>query len=87
MTNEGIKTEKKEMRLSKAFPICSVCRDDVAYAIMEIDPRKLTLEQARKRALRVSDAVMVHLAGKMANCFGDTGDYDEALKEYIRNYI
>lgn len=87
MNKKETKAEKDLIKMNADFPICSVCREDVAYAIQGIDSRKLTIEQARKRALLIDDGTMVHLAHKMANAFGDTGVYNEALKQWVEEYL
>jgi hypothetical protein len=82
MNKKEIKEETRYDRLNLDFPICSVCRMDVVYAMRELD-KKLTMKQAEKKALALDDSWMVQLAHKMANAFGDTGTYHEALNQWV----
>jgi hypothetical protein len=72
-----------ENKMEKSFPICYVCREDVRYMLMG----SMSEKKARAKALKMTDSEMEHLASKMADAFGDTGVYQEALKIWLEERV
>jgi hypothetical protein len=73
--------EHRKKILTKAFPICSVCREDVVYAYKE--HFKMTQKQAEKKALAMDDSDMETLARKMSDAFSNTDTYQMALELWL----
>ena len=76
----------KREQLDKSFPICSVCREDVVYALMEMThfkPHQLSRAEAEKKALAMDDGDMETLARKMSDAFSNTDTYSDALNCWL----
>jgi hypothetical protein len=84
MNKKEIKEEEIAIALDQSFPICAVCRMDVVYALTS---KTVTEEQATKKALKITDSEMEHLASKMADAFGDTGVYHTALEIWLEEIL
>ena len=79
------KEQKRIIALGKPFHICSVCREDVVYALTQ--SKSCTQAQAEKKALKITDSEMERIASKMADAFGDTGVYQDALKIWLEEIL
>ena len=78
------KEEAKVIALGKPFHICSVCREDIVYALTN---KSCTQAQAEKKALKITDSEMERIASKMADAFGDTGVYQTALQIWLEEVL
>ena len=85
---EEIRVEKQRearwIALNKSFHICSVCREDIVYALTN---KTCTPAQAEKKALKITDSEMERIASKMADAFGDTGVYQTALQIWLEEIL
>ena len=77
--------EARWIALNKSFHICSVCREDIVYALT--NKSGTTQAQAERKALKITDSEMERLASKMSDAFGDTGVYQEALKIWLEEIL
>ena len=80
-----VKKNAKFEALNKSFHICSVCREDIVYALT--NKSGTTQAQAERKALKITDSEMERLASKMSDAFGDTGVYQEALKIWLEEIL
>jgi len=67
-------TDKEIKKLNKGFNITSVCRIDVADRIAKI--KGISIEEAEKETLKISDNEMRYLARKIGDILCDTSYWE-----------